>query len=161
MITLAEVIERAAGLETQLREVYESFAELFSAEPEAASFWQEMAEGERVHASQLVETLSAYSPERLAEQADLKLVSAVDGVEEAVREARGVPVVTLDDAYEVAHMLESSEINTVFGLLVAMPSDTQSVSTLVAAQFDEHLAGLAEFGKSFDREARKSCKADE
>ena len=78
--TLAEVIERAAGLETQLHGVYESFAGLFSAEPEAVRFWRAMAEDERVHASLLVETLSTYSPERLAEQADSKLVNAVDGV---------------------------------------------------------------------------------
>lgn len=159
--TLAEVIERAAALESQMREVYETFAGLFAALPEASGFWQEMAEEERIHESLLVETLVSYPSEKLVEPAGRALVAAIDGVEETLRDALGVSIATLDDAYEVAHMLEGSEINTVFGLLTAMPPDTRSASELIAAQFDEHLDGLKEFGKTFDREFRKSCKAAE
>ncbi len=73
--------------------------------------------------------------------------------------AASTEVLTLDEAYELAHELESSRINTVFGILVT-PIDDSSSSAPLSAQFDEHLEVLRRLGERYDYALRARIAID-
>ena len=153
---LGWLIERAISWETAAAELYLGLAELFSSPPEVAEFWELMSRDERLHARLLATLRDSLPAERLAEplsRADLESVGSVEQLLETVSAAR---LDTLDDAHDIAHDLESSEVNTIFSLVMRSAVDSAARRTLIAAQLDEHVGRLTEFGATFDAEMRRS-----
>jgi hypothetical protein len=74
----------------------------------------------------------------------------------ALAEIRSEKITTLDDAYELANRLESSEINSVFQMLVLDKLDPDTRRELLRSQFEEHVARLAELRRTFTREERRA-----
>ncbi len=65
---------------------------------------------------------------------------------------------TLDDVYEAAHEMESSELNTVFKVIGMQVADYHEGRELLAAQLDEHTEKLISFGRSMSRAQRASVR---
>ena len=133
LLNVAIRLEAAAG------RFYEGLAERFSHCPEVAGFWRVMAAEEACHEKRLAEWRASLSAERLAQPADARMPRVGENLlGTSVDELLG-GVHNLDDAYETAHDLESSEINTIFRFFIAEFSQDQRVIAMLRQDLDEHV----------------------
>ena len=154
-VTVAGFIERAMTWESAARDYYLTFSSAFRSDSAVAEIWQQMADDESRHLSILTRTRDSLSDHRLAAPLDSRGVALVESVEAEFRRIRTAEVRTLDDAYEIAHGLESSEVNAVFELLVTLQAEDAGATALLEAQFGEHVGRLALLARRYDREARR------
>lgn len=155
-LTLAELIDQAITWEAELRDLYAGLAEAFPAYPSINEFWKQMAIEESSHGTLLREARAAIPDAQLSRRLGDSEDQLVAAARVALAEARQTPLRTLDDAYEIAHTLESSEINTIFRLLLMAPISGEDMGALLAAQFEEHIEKLNAFGLRYDPLFRKS-----
>jgi hypothetical protein len=59
------------------------------------------------------------------------------------------PIETLDDAYELAHGLEFSEVNTIFAFLAGEYVPSEHRKEFVRVEITRHLEKLTHFGENF------------
>ena len=149
LISLSEMIDAAVGAEDTARAVYLGFVRKFSSVPEVSAFWQTMADDESDHArilsSLYVHIIEAdrHAPidARMAEKAralgKLNAATLLNSVK------------NLDDAYQVAYDIESSEINTVFNFLTILFLTQDESYDIISATIDRHLLRLAQFSRKF------------
>jgi rubrerythrin len=140
--TVAELFVVAVQLETAAQHFYEGLAEMFGHRPEVARFWRLFAADEVVHGKRLAELEASADARKLSQQADARLLGAG-------RKLLATPVAdllgrvqNLDDAYQIAHDLESSETNTIFRFLIGEFSQDKRVVANVMRDLDEHLERL-------------------
>jgi rubrerythrin len=136
------LFEYAIAAENYARELYREFERMFSAEPRVAAFWQRYASEEAGHAAWLEQLLNQLPP-------DTSDAPAVPDKLEMARHVIKVPlaaalaeVKTLEDAYQLAHDLESSEINTIFEFLLSTFADDPQATQFAREQLREHVARL-------------------
>jgi len=154
--TIAQLIERAISWELAARDLYVTLSNSFPSHPEVEETWKQMAVDESRHASILRQTRDALPRGCLSRPLVATESALIDSVETELACAAMVDLRTLDDAYEVAHGLESSEVNTVFQILVSCHTEDLATSALLDAQFDEHLGRLKDLANRFDRSIRSS-----
>lgn len=117
--------------------------------PEIAAFWKKMAADESDHISLLEELRASLTAEQLNLPADSSMLWKAREVLQFSVKNTLEQIKTLDDAYERAHELESSEINTVFTFIMeAFVSSEQRLSFLIA-QIKNHQLKLVLFSKTF------------
>jgi len=113
LFTLSIEAEMAA------REFYEGLLRLFGHNPRAARVWEEMRSDEEEHAHFLEEVRARLTPEQLQEPADPEMMRGLrnalmkfspQGMLQSIRD--------LNDAYNYAHELENSEINSVLEFII-------------------------------------------
>jgi alkylation response protein AidB-like acyl-CoA dehydrogenase len=113
LFTLSIEAEMAA------REFYEGLLRLFGHNPRAARVWEEMRSDEEEHARFLEEVRARLTPEQLQEPADPEMMRGLrnalmkfspQGMLQSIRD--------LNDAYNYAHELENSEINSVLEFII-------------------------------------------
>jgi hypothetical protein len=115
-----------------------------------------MAADETCHENQLTEWRASMSAERLSQPVDARMLQMGrkmlgTSVDELLGDVRN-----LDDAYETAHDLESSEINAIFRFFIAeFPQDPRVIAVLMQ-DLDEHAERLmtefpARYGKRVER----------
>jgi rubrerythrin len=157
--TTGWLLETAIGWERQAADYYSSLASAFSGEPGVSNFWLRMSADEDSHAESLEEIRAAVSAARLEESIsrdERAMVGAGDALFVRMSSAR---VETLDDAYEMAHELEGSEINSVFRVITLGIADDPAVREALLRQADVHVERLTEFGRLFDRAHRMAIEA--
>lgn len=159
--TLRELIEQAIVWETSLQRMYADLSTSFPSNAVVGEFWREMAIGESTHSALLRRILDSTSAERLSKPLDAEQTRALEATKRTLSRALATDLRTLNDAFEVAHELESSEINAVFHLLLETPIDSPIKRALVTAQFDEHIEKLDRFGLAYDRASRQSVLLEE
>jgi hypothetical protein len=109
------------SIETEMaaREFYEGLLRLFGHNPRAARVWEEMRSDEEEHARFLEEVRARLTPEQLQEPADPEMMRGLrnalmkfspQGMLQSIRD--------LNDAYNYAHELENSEINSVLEFII-------------------------------------------
>lgn len=155
-LTLGELIDQAISWETELRDLYAGLSEAFPAYPSINEFWKHMAIEESSHGTLLRDARAAIPDVQLSRRLGDSETQLVAAARETMAIASETAVRTLDDAYEIAHTLESSEINTIFRLLLMAPISGEDMGELLAAQFEEHIEKLNEFGLRYDHLFRKS-----
>ena len=141
--TIEKLLNVAIRLEAAAGYFYEGLADGFSHCPEVAEFWRVMAAEEACHENRLVEWRASLSVARLSQPADARMLQMGEnllGV--SVEELLG-GVRNLDDAYEMAHDLESSETNTIFRFFITEFSQDQRVIAVLRQDLDEHMERLA------------------
>ena len=143
------LLERATSWESKARDLYAALAELFDHQTKARRFWQEMSNDESRHVDILLDIRNTIPKSRLSEHISEKQTEAALRIETLFKSDLAAHLATLDDAYELAHVIENSEMNAIF-LLVAVASvaDTQR-DELVESQIDEHMERLLQFGREF------------
>jgi rubrerythrin len=129
-MTVAHFFDRAISWERAAEAFYSALAEMFAADLAVRDIWLKMAADEALHVT-LLET-------GLAHLADDQKTQA------------------LTSHHELANRLESSEINSVFQMLVLDKLEPDTRSELVRSQFEEHVARLAELRHAFTREERRA-----
>lgn len=154
--TVAQLIERAISWENTARDLYLTLSSAFPSYPAVQDIWKQMAIDESTHAAILRKVMDSLPESRLSQRLGAEEVGLIAAVEKELARAAAADLRTLDDAYELAHRLESSEVNTVFQLLVSFQADDLAATSLVDAQFDDHLDRLAHLAGRYDRATRRS-----
>ncbi|MDZ4179975.1 MAG: ferritin family protein [Coriobacteriia bacterium] len=154
-VTVSHLFEQAISWETTAQDLYVGLSKSFPSYPVVEDIWRRMAIDESRHAAILREAAAALPPSCLARLLDATEIALVVSVEAEHAGAAALELRTLDDAYELAHRLESSEVNTVFQLLISCHADDLAANALLEAQFDEHLDRLGRLAKAFSRPVRQ------
>src|SRR5512139_3151607 len=138
------LFEYAIAAEHYARELYSEFARLFATESRVAAFWQRYAAEEMGHARWLEQVLKKLPPETCDAPADFEKLEAARHVIKAPLANALAKVETLDDAYQLAHEMESSEMNTIFEFLLFTFADDPQSTQFARDQLHEHVARLSE-----------------
>jgi rubrerythrin len=155
-MTVAQFFDRAIAWERAAEGLYSGLAEMFAADLSARDIWLRMAADEAFHVTLLEAGLARLTGDDRARALMPYHMDVVDSIERELAEIAGETVVTLDDAYELANRLESSEINSVFQVLVLDKLEPDTRAALVRSQFEEHVARLTEMRQVFTREERRA-----
>ena len=138
------LFEYAIAAEHYARELYHEFARLFAADARVAAFWQRYAAEEMGHARWLEQLLKKLSPETRDAPADIDKLEAARHVIKVPLAHALVTIETLEDAYQLAHELESSEMNTLFEFLLFTFADDPQATQFARDQLRDHVARLSE-----------------
>jgi hypothetical protein len=85
--------------------------------------------------------------------------NSVTRVEGLIKEATTKEVNTLSDAYEMAHQLEMSELNTLFKMLVNNYLPDEEGHKFIVADVKEHIHRLMKFGKEYTQSQKRHINA--
>ena len=138
------LFEYAIAAEYYARELYREFARLFAADPGVRAFWQRYAAEEMGHARWLEQLLKKLPPETCDAPADLDKLEAARHIIKLPLTKALAKVETLEDAYQAAHELEGSEINTIFEFLLFTFADDPQATQFARDQLHQHVARLSE-----------------
>jgi len=159
--TVESLLNVAIRLEAAAGRFYQGLAERFAHCPDVAAFWRLMAADEACHENRLAEWGVSMSAEKLSQPADARMLEMGrkllgTSVDELLGDARN-----LDDAYETAHDLESSEINAIFRFFIREFAQDPRVIALLMQDLDVHAERLmAEFPARYaTRAARAGVQA--
>jgi rubrerythrin len=155
-MTVAHFFDRAISWERAAEAFYSALAEMFAADLAVRDIWLKMAADEALHVTLLETGLAHLADDQKTHALTSHQLDVVDSIERDLAEIRSEEIITLDDAYELANRLESSEINSVFQMLVLDKLEPDTRSELVRSQFEEHVARLAELRHAFTREERRA-----
>jgi rubrerythrin len=141
--TIARLIELAIAAEKAAEELYRGLEAKFAHYEDVADFWGEYAGEEVMHATWLEQLRDSLAPKRLSAPAD-------PDVMEDARRALQIPVKRrlqdvhdLEDAYQLAHELENSETNAVFGFLISNFAEDKKTQAFLRSQLQDHVGKLA------------------
>jgi rubrerythrin len=137
------LFEYAIAAEHYARELYGEFGRRFAADPRVAAFWQRYAAEETGHSRWLEQLLKKLPPETCDAPADFDRLEAARHVIKVPLAQALAGVETLEDAYQLAHELESSEINTIFDFLLTTFADDPQATQFARDQLSNHVARLS------------------
>ncbi|MBN1803659.1 MAG: hypothetical protein JW837_00270 [Sedimentisphaerales bacterium] len=150
------ILRQAARAECLAHRLFLKFSELFSHISEVSIFWAQMAQDEEDHAGVLLNIQKSLTDKQLADAAEPELLEKIEKVLVFLGNISPDSIETLDDACELAHELEFSEINTVFKVLASefVSNETRRQATL--SQLGHHIGKLMHFTDDIgDRDHRK------
>ena len=156
--TAEELLELSLGFEENARELYKSWVQLFAGVPDVAAFWSEYASDEAYHTRLLQGLRSRLSPEQLATLIENELAGDTKRLLAFLQKEQNIE--NLDQAYHYANMIENSEINPLFEVLMSTFEKNEKTITLIRSQLTEHIGKLTrKFPKRFSRpELRQAIK---
>jgi len=138
------LFEYAIAAEHYAEEAYRTFARMFAVDPRVVAFWQRYAAEELGHATWLERVLAKLPPETRDAPADFnKLETARHMIKIPLAEVLA-EVETLDEAYQLANELESSEVNTIFEFLLSTFSTDPQATEFALNQLSDHATRLFE-----------------
>jgi rubrerythrin len=140
--TIGTLLKVAIRLEATTERFYEGLAERFSHCPEVAAFWRTMAADEACHKSRLTEWARSMDSKRLSQPVDAKMLQMGEKLLDTSVEDLLDRTQNLDDAYEAAHELESSETNVIFRFFIKEFSQDPRVMAALRHDLDEHAERL-------------------
>jgi hypothetical protein len=140
--TVATLIALAVAAERAAQEMYRILVERFADRPLVADVWRQMMHDEATHIGQLEAIRRTLTPEQLQSPVDPDVMWKARAINPHMIPARLNAVETVWDAYQLAHDLEHSEVNTVFEFIMLefIPGGAQR--EFVAAQLQAHTARL-------------------
>jgi len=153
--TIQALLELAINWETQARDLYANFANLFNHEPKVSAFWIQLSKDESGHIDVLKDILNKTPTEKLLMEVSNEQWNSVTRVEVLIKEASTRKIQTLDDAYELAHQLEMSEVNTVFKILVNDYLPDEEGHKFILSDVKEHIDRLMKFGKEYTQSQKR------
>jgi rubrerythrin len=153
--TIHLLFELAINWETQAHELYANFAKLFSHEPKVSAFWKQLSKDESRHRKILIDFLKEIPRVKLLEEMSKEQRNTVMRIEGLIKSADITKIQTLDDAYELAHQLETSEINTLFKMLVNHYLPDDEGHEFILSDVNEHIEMLMQFGKAYTQSQRR------
>jgi hypothetical protein len=157
--TLQALFELAINWETHAHDLFADFANLFSHEPKVSAFWIQLSKDESGHVAVLKDILNKIPAEKRLKEVGNEQWNTVTRIEELINEFSSRKVLTLDDAYELAHQLETSEVNALFKMLAIDSLPDEEVHTFIASEVTQHIEKLMKFGKEYTQSYRKLIHA--
>ncbi|MEJ2568706.1 MAG: ferritin family protein [candidate division WOR-3 bacterium] len=160
--TFEEIFENAIEIEKTAGQIYAKFAKMFSSFPNAANFWKEMDKDESDHARWLIEIKESLSDKELSSSPDYDLILKVHHINKLLEEYSSQKIENLDDAYELANDIESSEVNNLFSILTHKFIPSEEKRKFLLSEINEHQLKIMDFPKNFgDKILREEIKAEE
>jgi rubrerythrin len=153
--TIQVLLELAISWETQARDLYAKFANLFNHEPKVSAFWIQLSKDESGHIDVLKNILNNISTEKRLMEVGNERWNSVTRVEGLIKEASTRKVSTLSDAYELAHQLEMSEVNTLFKILTNNYLPDEEGHKFILSEVTEHIERLMRFGEEYTQSQRR------
>lgn len=154
--TLSELFKQAIEIEYKFSKVYSKLSILFSHVPDISAFWDGFAREEIFHMNTLQDIHKSLTQEQLLSPAERKMWEGVVMIRDFLGKDLIGSIKNLDDAYELAHELEFSEVNAIFKFLAikVVPSDERE--KFIISHIEQHQKKLMDFSKKFgDRVWRK------
>jgi len=147
--TIEHLFDYSIEIEYKAAHIYEAFSKLFSHVPGLTVFWLGLFEDEIRHATILQEIRKILAPEKLLSRIDKKIWDDVVGIQRKLSKDLISAINTLDDAYELAHDLEFSEVNGVFQFLAGECVPPDKRKQFVRSEIQKHLKKLLDFSRNF------------
>lgn len=151
--TLEALFESAIQIERQVGNIYRELADRFAHHPQSVALWLSLAADEEVHARVLVRVRQGASPEKLASPAPAETLAAVAEISNRLGQAPLASVTNLEDAYELAHEFEHSEVNAIFEFLSVDVVPGAIEGEFVRTHIARHQQKLADFRQSYRGQA--------
>jgi hypothetical protein len=151
IMTFSHLFECGIAAENASRDFYLSLAGKFKSRPTISFFWKTMADEEITHARTLEKARNCLSADELNVFVDDLMNQKGQALcNLSISDTHRVASIqNLNDAYLLAHELESSDINVVFNFLklkLISPDEKDPVSS---AAIERHLKKLIDFPKMF------------
>lgn len=143
------IFEMAITAEIAARNLYRGLAARFAHVPAAAQFWKGMMHDEEAHAEQLERLRASLTAEQLAAPAQPSLWRRAAASYDLATQSTAESIRTLEDAYQVAHRLESSEINAIFEILMIRYLEMEHKEEIILSQIRDHTAKMVQFAQLF------------
>ncbi len=147
--TIADVFGLAIEIEMKAGKLYESMAGMFAHEPGVASFWSGMKDDEASHVGILQKAFAELPAGKASSPDHLGIWNRLLEMKHRIERCTPEEFQTLDDAYEVAHELEYSEMNGIFELLVSGFTSPTTKVELVDSNITRHQNKLIDFTHTF------------
>ena len=153
-----ELLELSLGFEKNAQEIYEKWAEKFSGEADVADFWREYSGDEAYHAHLLEDLRARIPPAQLAALIESDLVGDTRRLLSSLQNQPDIK--DLDQAYQFANMIEHSEVNPLFEVIISYFETDEEARNLLRSQLEEHINKLIyKFPQRFSRsELRREIK---
>ncbi len=154
--TIEKLFVFSIEIELRAAAIYLAFAEYFPSVPGLANFWLDMQEDELGHARTLEDIRSALPPDVLQEAAPAEMWQNMQSLQKLISKDLMGGVHSLDDAYELAHELEFSEVNVLFNFLTSDVMTFGQQADITYTNIVKHQQKLLDFNNLFgNRDWRK------
>lgn len=155
-ITVETLFQNAIALEKATENLYRNFQNMFASKSQVAIFWKRYADEENGHAKFLERILSKIEPERLSQPTDTEIM---DQLQASVKRALNIElnnIKTLEDAFNLAYEIETTETNAIFEFIFTYFSDEELAKSnaFLRTQLNKHVNKLTE---EFPHEYRSSA----
>lgn len=144
--SLRALFDHAQSIEMSAAGIYKDFSFRFGHIEDVSRFWSDLGDDEVKHAEILKETKLSIPCERLDGDADPTMWYNVSAVLQKLNRIEQQKIKNLDDAYEAAHSIESSEIEAIFRFLTLDCFSTSIREAFIVSEITEHQKKLTEFG---------------
>jgi rubrerythrin len=147
---VGELLELSIEFEKNAQEVYKKWAGKFASVPDVAAFWRDYSIEESIHARQLEKLRARLSPDQLATLIESELAGDTRRMLAALQNEQEHDIQDLDQAFQYANMIEHSEINPLFEIIMSTFEPDQEAIALLRSQLEKHINRLIyEFPKRF------------
>jgi hypothetical protein len=160
-IVLGKIFERAIETKRKVGRMYLRFAELFSHVPEVEDFWKKMNLNQMAHADWLKEIKESLTEEQILSLPEVEMVLKIHSISKLFDKHLKKGIDNLHDAYQVAHEIESSEVNDLFKILSSEFISSGEKKALILDAIDQYRKQIMSFPNKFqDGMEMKKIKAD-
>lgn len=154
--TIENLFKLAIKSEWNARRLYIQLSRMFAHVSEVSTFWFKLCDDEEQHARILEQIRDSLKNEQLLQKADRKLLENIRNILSNLNDISIDQIKTLDDAYEIAHDIESSEVNNVFKILATEFVSEKTRREAIISQLGYHIEKLMKFNENFgNRDWRK------
>ena len=158
--SVKQLFGMAIAIELTAADFYDSLSQRFAHEVDVSDFWHQLSLDEKAHAAALENARDRLTAETLAQSPDDQLARRVVEAHRQIDGLTAAPINTLDDAYELAHDIEFSEVNAIFKVLATEMVPVETHRQFVLDQIETHQKRLLTFGAAFgDRAWRRQVRA--
>ncbi len=139
-----QVFEIAIAAERSAQRLYLDIVQMFASYQPAVELWNALAHDEEHHARVLEYIRSTFAPEAFQRPVDPLLEEQALVLSRLNQEQMKASITNLDEAYQLTHELEHSEINTMFEFLVRAFLTDLELETKAMQNLREHLRRLVQ-----------------
>lgn len=158
--TVARFFELAIELEKSAEGLYRDLETRFAHHSPAADFWRTLAADEAEHAVWLDKLRDATSSEKLSTPADARMLENARQALQFCNNAASREINDLEEAFQLANVLEDSEMNVIFEFLITHYSADEKSRAFLRNLAKTHVSKLKiEFPAQFGPAARREIKA--
>lgn len=155
--TQKDLLQEAIKLEKQAQDVYSRIACLFRYNQDICIIFNELAEDEKKHARILASLLGELSEATLNLPSPFQHSEKIKSISQDFKHIDIEEIKHLNDAYEIAHELEFSELNSIFLQIILLCSDDEDEHNFIKQEIIAHQKKIfslkTKFGNKLNRMA--------
>ena len=143
------LFDSAISIELDAGRIYKDFERYFSHESEISAFWAGLSDDESNHAEILRDTRDSIPLDILETEAKPAMWENISSVSQLLEKNINAVIETLDDAYELAHQIEASEVGAIFKFLTLEFFSSPVREAFITSEIMDHQGKLVSFTKRF------------